>query len=215
MRTNARTWAALLLPLLPLHSEVIDRVAIVVGRHIVTLSHLETEVRVTAFLEGVTLTPEREALERKQAASRLIQQTLIRREIELTRFPMPKLEEAQPLLEQARAPHGENFARDLAAAGLREQDVADQLLWRLTLLRFVQYRFQPGINISGEDIQTYYEAQLPRWTAEGKAPPPLEATSKDIETILTQQRVDAALDRWLGEQRNQTVILYKLKGLEE
>lgn len=204
----------LLLSLSILHAEVVDRVAIAVGRHVITQSHLDTEVKVTAFLSGGS-TKVDAAAARKQAAGRLIQQTLIRREIEITRFPMPKPEDAQPLFEQIRVAHGENFAKDLQAAGLDPQDLADHLLWQLTLMRFVLYRFQPGISIGEEEISNYYEKQLPKWAAEGKSAPPLEKIAKEIENLLTQQRVDVALDTWLAEQRGQTQIVYRIKGLEE
>jgi hypothetical protein len=204
----------LALSLSTLQAEVVDRIAIAVGRHVITQTHLETEIRVTAFVEGAAPKIDDTAI-RRQAAARLIQQTLIRREIELTRFPMPKPDDAQPILEQVRAGHGENFAKDLAAAGLDAQDLADHLLWQLTLLRFVQYRFQPGIQIGDDEVKAYYDAQLPRWAAEGRTVPPLESMRKDIESLLTHQRVDQALDRWLAEQREQTAVTYRLKGLAE
>ena len=197
-----------------LRGEVVDRIAIAVGRHVITQSHLDTEVNVTAFLSDGTQKLDA-AVARKQAANRLIQQTLIRREIEITRFPMPKPEEAQPLFEQIRTPHGENFLKVLNAAGLQTQDLSDHLLWQLTLMRFVLYRFQPGINIGDDEIKSYYEAQLPKWAAEGKSAPVFETIRKDIENLLTQQRVDRALDAWLLEQRAQTQIVHRVKGLQE
>jgi hypothetical protein len=192
---------------------VVDRVAIAVGRHVITESHLETEVRVTQFLSDRPKQPD-PAVARKEAAARLIQQTLIRREIEITRFPVPKPEDAHPLLEQIRAFHGDRFADDLKAAGLELQDLSDHLLWQLTLMRFVLYRFQPGISIGDDEIKNYYDEQVPKWKAEGRSPPELEKIAKEIENLLTQQRVDAALDKWLAEQRDQTHIVYRLKGLE-
>ncbi len=202
------------LSLSTLHGEVVDRVAIAVGRHVITQSHLDTEVNVTAFLSDGPKKLDA-ATARKQAAGRLIQQTLIRREIEITRFPMPKPDEAQSLFEQIRTPHGENFLKNLHAAGLQTQDLAAHLLWQLTLMRFVLYRFQPGISIGDDEIKGYYEAQLPKWAAEGKSAPEMETIRKDIEDLLTQQRVDRALDGWLVEQRDQTQIVYRVKGLEE
>lgn len=197
-----------------LRAEVVDRVAIAVGRHVITQTHVDTEVRVTAFLSDGSKKIDA-AVARREAAARLIQQTLIRREIEITRFPMPKPEDSQPLLEQIRSLHGDNFANDLKAAGLDLQDLSDHLLWQLTLMRFVLYRFQPGVSIGDEEIKSYYDAQLPKWEAEGKSAPPLEKIAKEIENLLTQQRVDVALDKWLAEQRDQTQIVYRVKGLEE
>jgi hypothetical protein len=210
----AKTALWLVCALSILRGEVVDRVAIAVGRHVITQSHLDTEVRVTEFLSDGQRKIDA-ATARKEAAGRLIQQTLIRREIEITRFPMPKPEDAQPLFEQIRAAHGDNFAKDLKAAGLDSQDLSDHLLWQLTLMRFVLYRFQPGISIGDDEISRYYEAQLPKWAAEGKSAPPLDKIAKEIENLLTQQRVDIALDKWLAEQREQTQIVYRIKGLSE
>lgn len=196
-----------------LQAEVIDRIAVTVGRHVITQSQLDTEVRVTAFVEGQKV--ENPELARKQAATRLIQQTLIRREIELTRSPVPSAAEAAPLLEQARALHGGTFNKDLAEASLLASDLAEHLHWQLTFLRFVQYRFQPGINLGDDEVKGYYDAQLPRWAKEGKSAPPMESIRKEIETVLTQRHVDEALDRWLLEQQQQTTIVYRIKGLTE
>lgn len=196
-----------------LQAEVIDRIAVTVGRHVITQSQLDTEVRVTAFLEGQKV--ENPELARKQAATRLIQQTLIRREIELTRSPAPNAEEAAPLLEQARALRGATFNKDLAEAGLLTSDLAEHLLWQLTFLRFVQYRFQPSINLADDEVKAYYGEQLARWAKEGKSAPPMESIRKEIETVLTQRHVDEALDRWLLEQQQQTTIVYRIKGLTE
>src|SRR5512140_1348804 len=92
---------------LPAGAEIIDRIAVTVGKQVITVSQIETEVRVTAFLSGqkplVT-----DAL-RRDAAARLVDQMLIRREVELTRFPVPNADEAKPLLEQAKAIHHDAY----------------------------------------------------------------------------------------------------------
>jgi hypothetical protein len=38
--------------------------------------------------------------------------------------------------------------------------------------------------------------------------PTLEESRADIEKILTEQRVDQAVDRWLGDARTRLNILY-------
>ena len=58
----------------------------------ITQSQVDDEIRVTAFLnrEKVDLS----AAARKQAASRLIEQALIKREMDLSRYPLPELSDA-------------------------------------------------------------------------------------------------------------------------
>ena len=110
-RGGARA-ALILLCLTVLHGEIIDRIAVAVGKQVITSSQIDTEERVTAFLNGSGADADAVAV-RKKAAGRLIDQTLIRREIELTRFPVPRPEEAVPLLEQAKAVHGDGYANAL------------------------------------------------------------------------------------------------------
>lgn len=195
-------------------AEIIDRIAIVVGRQVITVSQIETEVKVTAFLSGLpspALTPEL----KRQAANRLIDQTLIRREIELTRFPSPKPEEAKPLLEQARRIHGDQFDAALRDAKLAEDDLNQHLLWQLALLRFVQYRFQPGISVSDQELRDLFNQESAKLKAQGRPTPPFEDVRKELETLLTERAVDQALERWLAEQRAQSSVTIKVKDLEQ
>lgn len=194
------------------HAEVVDRIAIIVGRQVITTSQIDIEVRVTAFLSGQSKPAVTDTLQR-EAAARLIEQTLVRREIELTRFPTPKPEETGPLFEQAMRIHGDNFAAALREARLTEDDLKQHLLWQLTLLRFVQYRFQPGVSVTDNEIRDLYNQESAKLKAQGKPSPPFEESRKDLEALLTERHVDEALERWLIEQRGQTAIAFKVKEL--
>lgn len=197
---------ALFLACSVLYAEIIDRISLTVGRTVISESQINTEIRVTAFLEDQK--PDFAAASRKQAIDRLINQTLIRREIELTRFPAPKPADADPLLAQVKAAHPKP-APDLAAAGLKPDELSRHLLWQLTLLRFVEYRFRPAVNISEPDLRNFYDQQAAKWHEADKAIPPFNGVRTELEALLTQQRVDQALDRWLGEQRTQTPIIFR------
>ncbi len=193
-------------------AEIIDRIAVTVGKQVITVSQIETEVRVTAFLGG--LKPAMTGTLRREAAARLVDQMLVRREVELTRFPVPDAAEAKPLLEQARAIHREGYSKALLDAGLNEDDIAHHLLWQLTLMRFVQYRFQPGVSIVDSDIREAYNEESAKLKQKGSPTPPFESMRKDLETILAQRHVDKALERWLLEQREQVQVLIKVRELE-
>ena len=79
-----------------LAAEVVDRVAVVVGTNVITESELLREVRLTQFLNGepLDLSPEK----KRAAAERLVDQQLIRTEMELSRYPQPGTEEENKVL---------------------------------------------------------------------------------------------------------------------
>ena len=81
----------------------------------------------------------------------MVEQKLIRRELETSRFPVPSASEVEPILEKFKSEHYPNpgdMARSLADYGITEQDLVDELLWQRTLLQFIEIRFRPGIQIT-------------------------------------------------------------------
>ena len=94
-------------------------------------------------------------------------------------------------------------------------ELTRRLWWQLTLLRFIDYRFRPGIQIPPADVQAYYRRQVSQWEQQGTKPiPTLEESRDQIEEILTQQRIDQALDQWIKDARNQVTINYLDPGLK-
>jgi len=207
--SRAGFWIFLLALTPSLHSEIIDRIAITVANQVVTQSQIADEVRVTAFLnrEKVDLTLDA----RKQAAARLIEQALIKREMDLSRYPVPELSDAGPSFQSLKAmyPSETDFQNALLADGITSDDLMRRLWWQLTLLRFIDYRFRPGIQIPAADVQAYYRQQISEWEQKGIRPiPTLEESRDRIEEILTQKRIDQALDQWIKDTRKQVTINY-------
>src|SRR5258708_31882890 len=118
----ARKPYAVLLFLLfsPLHSEIIDRIAISVGNQVITKAQIDEEVRLTAFLNGSQL--DLSAEERKKAADRLIEQTLVRRDMEFSHYPIPPESDAEPGLKTSRAnyPSEAQYRQALDRLGIRD-----------------------------------------------------------------------------------------------
>jgi peptidyl-prolyl cis-trans isomerase SurA len=108
------------------------------------------------------------------------------------------------------------YASSIESYGISEADLTRRLLWQLTLLRFIDYRFRPGIQIPDADVQTYYRQQVSDWERRGVVPIPSLQDSRDqIEEILTQERIDQALDQWMGDTRKQVTIRYRDKTLAD
>jgi peptidyl-prolyl cis-trans isomerase SurA len=187
-----------------LPAEIIDRIVITVGNQVITQSQVDDEVRVTAFLNREKLDLGVEA--RKQAADRLIEQALIKREMDLSHYPLPELGDAGESLQSLKAMYSSEteFQDALEAYGVSPDELTRRLWWQLTLLRFIDYRFRPGIQIPPADVQAYYRQQLSEWEQKGIKPiPSLDESRDQIEEILTQKRIDQALDQWIKDTRTQ------------
>lgn len=190
-------------------AEIIDRIVITVGNQVITQSQVEEEIRVTAFLNRDKVDLSADA--RKQAAGRLIEQTLIRREMDFSHYPLPLIGDAGDsfLSLKAMYPSETAFQDALQSSGITSDELTRRLWWQLTLLRFIEYRFRPGIQVPPADVQAYYRQQVSEWKQKATKPiPTLEESRDRIEEILTQKRIDQALDQWIEDTRSQVAINY-------
>jgi hypothetical protein len=203
--------AAYLLVCLIAHADVIDRVAVTVDRSVVTESEILRDLRIIAFIDGLEgkFTPE----QKRTAADRLVERMLIRREMTFSRYPQPSQADTNPLLAQIR----QRFADDnawraaLEAAKITEDELREYLLAGLRSMRFTDLRFRPGIQIPEDEIREAYEKREAekRNSNGGAQPSTYEESREEIEAQLIDQRVEQALDRWLGEARTQLRIIYR------
>jgi len=197
-----------------LHAEVIDRIAISVGNKVITEAQIEEEIRLTCFLNKSKL--DLSAEERKKAAARLVEQTLVRREMDLSRYPLPDMAETYAAVRSLKAEYSAaQYAEAMKKYGVSEDDLRGRLEWQMTLMHFIDLRFRPAIQIPDADMQSYYQSQLPKWKQEGRNPiPSFDDTRESIEQVLTEQRIDKAVDKWLAETRNQVPIRYLDEALQ-
>ena len=142
------------------HAVIVDRVAIVMGKKIVKDSDIVQDLRLTAFLNQET--PAYTAAARKKSAERLVEQTLIREEVESGDYPRATIAQTQGTLEslvKSRYRTDSAYHGDLARYGITEQELKHRLLWQLTVLRFVDARFLGRRRTSRiDDVKQYYDA---------------------------------------------------------
>ena len=194
-------------------AEIVDRIAVSVGNSIITESEIRHQLKVRAFVEGTPLKLDEE--NKRAAADRLIEQSLIRREMQAARYTGPEAAVAKVVLtslKQSRFAGDEQaYQAELKRARLTEADVESSLLWQLTVLRFVEFRFRPGIQIPPDEVREYYTQKfLPAWKQRTTdPPPPFEEAESKCEEELIQERIDNQLDRWISLTRTQTNIRYR------
>lgn len=208
----------LLVPLLvlALRAEIIDRVAITVGQQVITELQVDEEIRVTAFLNREPVTRSLEA--RRAAADRLVEQFLVKREMELSHYPLPDAGDVNKYLERIRGNFGSPtiFEQALESYNLPEATLREHLNLQLTTLQFIELRFRPDVGVSDADIQNYYQREMMNWksTHPGAAPPTLATLRESIRKTLIDERTDEVLNTWLEESRKQLNIVYLDKSLQ-
>jgi hypothetical protein len=198
-------------------AEIIDRVAVSVGNSAITTSDLEREIRVTGLLNGVH--PDFSSATKRATAERMVEQKMVQHELELSRYPAPDASAMEEELDEFRKAHyktDSEFQQALADSGVTLQEVKDELLWQLTLLRFIEIRFRPAVHVSESEIQDYFEKTV---KPAAQAAHPGQAVTlddyyDDIEDTLAGERADKQLDKWLQETRQRTEIVYHEETLQ-
>jgi hypothetical protein len=191
-----------------LYADVLDRVAVSVGTHVITESQIVEEIKLDAFLNNEP--PSFTEAAKRAAADRLIEQLFVRKEMEMGHYPQASPEEASAMLQKllaTRARGKDDFDQQLHAAGITINALEQHLLWGLTLSHFIDVRFRPAVQVTRRDVQKYYQEHIVPGAA-GKQAPSLEDVRSQIEQTLTAQRSDEQLDTWLKDTRAHTNIRY-------
>ncbi len=187
---------------------ILDRIAVTVGRQVITESDVDRDLRVAAFLDRkpVDLSGE----QKRKAADRLVDQLLILQEAAFSRVPLPDRADAERLIEPVKKEYGSEFNAALKRDHITETDVVEQLFAGVRALRYTDLRFRPEVQFSDDDLRQLYSTLVEQWKKKGEQKiPTFEASREQLEKLLTDQRTAQALDRWLQNQRTETPILYR------
>lgn len=189
---------------------VIDRIAVVVNRHPIKTSDIELDVRLTDFLNKAQLNFD--TAEKKAAEERLIDQQIIRTEIASGGYRRATDTDASALLAQIRRDrYGSSdlrLQRALEQYGLTEDQLRAQLLWQLTVLRFINDRFRAGVLVADDAVEKYYQQHRAQFRG------PFETVSASIRTSLEGEQVNEQFEEWLDGARKEAVVDYKLGAIQ-
>jgi hypothetical protein len=186
--------ASVLLLAISVPAAVVDRIAVIVGKTVITETEVLQEVRLTEFLNRQPLDLSKAA--RRAAAERMVDQQLIRDEMTTGNYPMPAEAEAADMLHNFRQenyPGDAQFRDALQRYGLTENDVKAHLLWQLATLRFTDLRFPSGV--PGTPTETANRLRV------GASAPETDD-------------VDAQLEAWLKQTRAGTKIRFNPGAFE-
>ena len=188
-------------------AEILDRIAVTVGKQVISESAILLDLRVSAFLDSkpVDLSP----AAKRRAAGRLVDQILILQEAADSHVTLQVDQDVEKMLGQVKTQYGGDYQAALARYGVTEKDVTAQLAMGLRTLEFTDLRFRPEVQISEQDLRTYYDKFAANLREKKADVPPFESSRDQIQELLTDQRLTEALDRWLAMTRNQTDIVYR------
>ncbi len=214
MRTRA-VFVALLASIM-LHAVIIDRIAIVDGGDkIIKDSDINRDIRLVSFINNQKADFGADA--RRTAASRLVDQMLIRREIEVGMYSVPSESDVARTLagvEKSRCPTAAQCKKEMADYGLTQQELKEYLSWQLTVLRFIDTRFRPAVLVSDEEIEAYYRQHLAELQKQNSGKPgTLEALHDQIQQTLTAERINEQFYSWLKARRQAIKIEYREASL--
>ena len=214
MRTRA-VFVALLSSIM-LHAVIIDRIAIVVGGDkIIKDSDINRDIRLVSFINKQKADFGADA--RRTAASRLVDQMLIRREIEVGMYSVPSESDVAKTLagvEKSRCPTAAQCKKEMADYGLTQQELKEYLSWQLTVLRFIDTRFRPAVLVSDEEIEAYYRQHLAELQKQNPGKPDtLEALHDQIQQTITAERINEQFYSWLKARRQAIKVEYKEASL--
>jgi len=195
-------------------AEIVDRVSIVVGTRAIKQSDIDRDIRLVSFLNQAP--PDLSPRSRKESASRLIDQLLIRQDIQASGAPPAALGGMEQLLTQIKK---DRFANDtlyrqaLAEYGLSEEDLRSALLWQLTVLRFIDQRFGSASAISDQEIEQYFNSHRAELTKSHAAAGSANDVRPEIEAEISGERANQQFEIWIDQTRKDARIEYREESL--
>jgi hypothetical protein len=187
---------------------VIDRIAVIVDKYVIKASDIDRDLRVTEFLNNQPL--DLSVAAKRKAAERLIDQTVIREEMEKGAYPPATATDVDAMVRKVLPAR----AAELARYGFTEAQLRMQLQWQLDVLKFIDERFRPGVLVTDDQVQTYYnqhKAELQKQYPQVKTAAGMEPA---VRAKLEGDQVDLNFDQWLTAARKRSRIVYRQEALQ-
>lgn len=194
-------------------SEIMDRVAAIVGSEAVTLSEIDLELRLEALFnesefEGIGDRGE-------EVLRRLIDRRLVLQEVSRTPFLLAVEAEVEAQLDQLKTQRymgGRDFEAALRHYGLTPADCRSFLSERTAFERYVAFRYKTGLDTGQEAIEAYYQDEYaPAQRERGERVAPMEEVSDLIAQILVERQANELLEARLLELRSLLRIESRLR----
>ena len=205
---------ALLLPVLQLVAsagEVVDRIVATVNGRIILQSDLDEAFSYESVLSGRAVSQFTDD-ERRSVLDRLIDQELLREQMKSAQFQHASGAEVGERIAEARKQYAEAATDEgwqglLAKFHLSQKDLEAHVGRQIDLLRLVDARLRPNVQIDSKTIEAYYrEKFVPQLRQAGGTDVPLADVTAKIRELLTQEKVNELLVSWLQTLRSESEV---------
>ena len=189
-------------------AEVIDRIVAIVNGHVILQSDWDEGLSYEALLTNRSLAQFTDD-DRRAVLDRLIDQELLREQMKSADFPHATDAEVAAQVADARKQYPQvaspgSWQTLLAQYHLTEKDLYDHVQQQIDLIRLVDARLRPAVQIDSKSIEAYYRDQfVPQLKQTGSFEVPLAEVSAKIRELLTQEKVSELLVSWLQTLRSE------------
>jgi peptidyl-prolyl cis-trans isomerase SurA len=206
----ALTLLLLVVLLAPSHAtaEMIDRIIATVNGRVILQSDWDEALCYEALLTNRTLAQFTDD-DRRAILDRLIDQELLREQMKSADFVHATDTEVAARVADARkqyqqAASTEAWQAILAQYHLTEKDLFAHVRQQIDVMRLVDARLRPAVEIDSKSIEAYYRDQfVPKLRRSGASEVPLAEVSVRIRELLTQEKVSELLVSWLQTLRSE------------
>ncbi len=189
-------------------AQVIDRIVATVNGHLILQSDWDEALCYEALLTNRKFNQLSDE-DRRSVLDRLIDQELLQEQMKSADFPhatdvevAARVAEARKLYPQAAS--DPDWQALLAQYNLTEQDLVTHVRQQIDVMRLVDARLRPTIQIDSRSIEAYYRDQfVPKLKQTGASEVPLAAVSAKIRELLTEEKVSELLVSWLQSLRSE------------
>jgi peptidyl-prolyl cis-trans isomerase SurA len=189
-------------------AEVIDRIVATVNGHVILQSDWDEALCYEALLTNRTLAQFTDD-QRRAVLDRIIDQELLREQMKSADFPHASDTEVATRVADARKQYAQAASSDawqalLAQYHLTEKDLLAHVRQQIDVMRLVDARLRPAVQIDSKSIEAYYRDQfIPKLKQSGVSDVPLAEVSAKIRELLTEEKVSALLVSWLQTLRSE------------
>ncbi len=191
--------------------QVIDRIVATVNGHIILQSDWDEAMSYEALLNGRTISQFNDD-DRRAVLDRLIDQELLGEQMKSAYFQHASEDEAKARVAEARkaypeAATDEGWQSVLARFGLTEKDLVAHVQQQIDLMRLVDARLRPAVQIDSKTVEAYYrEKFVPQLKQSGEADAPPADVAAKIRELLTEEKVNELMVSWLQSLRSESKV---------
>ncbi|MDZ7638052.1 MAG: hypothetical protein U5J83_07350 [Bryobacterales bacterium] len=210
MYTRFLTLALVLLAALSVRGELLDRIAITVGKDVITEQEIYEQLRIATFLDG--LEPAFTQQDLRDTADRMVLQRLVLQDMRANGFPLPSEDEMDQTLKQSQQVHwgsAEAFWKGAADAGISPEAMNDFLHNVVATMKYIDFRFRPAVRVADSALLERYAAKYNALDPQAGDPPAFEDVRDALEEEIVAEIIDGVVESWLEDARKRAGVRYK------